>query len=422
MGEMVVRSLAFGSILLAAAAIGFYRNEAPPPKAKPTFAANVAPILYRSCVSCHRPGEIGPFSLVGYDNAKKWSKMIATVTAQRVMPPWKATGHGQFLDENTLTDEEIETIQNWQANGAPRGPVKDEPKPPVFTSGWTLGEPDLILKPDKPVTVEAEGKDEYRNYVLKTNFPETRYLSAFDCKPGNKSIVHHMVVFLDEKGFSQNVEKKRGDGKGGYLTDGGISPGFIPDSVPYVWVPGERARHLPKGVGIELKPGATLVMQIHYHRDGKPETDLTRLGLYFTKEKPAKNSEVEVVIDFNLKLPAGKVTPWEKTFPIPYDATIYSVMPHMHLLGQAMKAELILPDGTTRELVNVEKYEYNWQFNYAFKEPVKVPKGSKLHVTASYDNSPANARNPHNPPQDVHWGEQTTDEMFVLLFTLTYGL
>jgi hypothetical protein len=415
---MTLRSLLLpGSALFISAAIALTSGTKP----SPTFAKDVAPILYKNCVGCHRPGEIGPFSLMGYGNAKKWSKMIATVTKDGQMPPWKAASHGEFLDENRLTEEEIQTIADWSSAGAPRGNAKEEPKPPVFTSGWTLGDPDAILQPEKPVVIAAEGKDEYRNYVIKTNYPETRYLSAIDCKPGNKAVVHHMVVYLDEKGVSQKLVEKRGDGKGGYVTDGGISPGFIPDSVPYIWVPGERARHMPTGVGITLKPGATLVMQIHYHRNGKPEKDLTKLGLYFAKEKPAKNAEVDVVADFGLKVPAGKVTNWESSMTLRRDTTMYSIMPHMHLLGQSMKAEATLPDGTTKQLVDVQKWDYNWQFNYAFKEPVKLPKGSKIHVTASYDNTAANPRNPANPPKDVAWGEQTNDEMFVLLFTVTYG-
>lgn len=415
---MLARSFLVGGFaLLACASISLSRA----PQAAPTFSKDVAPILYRSCVQCHRPGEIGPFSLVGYANAKQWSKMIATVTGQRLMPPWKDSSHGTFLDENRLTAAEVSTLKAWDAAGAPRGSASEEPKEPTFSSGWTLGEPNAILKPAKAVRISAEGRDEYRNYVLKTNFTETRYLSAIDCKPGNKRIVHHLVVYVDLHGAAAKLEREKGDGQGGYVTEGGISPGFEPDSVPYIWAPGERARFMPAGVGFELKPGATLVMQVHYHKDGKPESDLTSLGLYFAKEKPKKLAEVGAFLDPRLKVPAGKVTTWEKTYSIPFSATMYSIMPHMHLLGQSMKAELILPNGKVTPLVDVEQWDYNWQLNYAFKEPIKIPAGSKIHVSAAYDNTSSNPRNPASPPKDVRWGEQTNDEMFVLIFTITAG-
>jgi mono/diheme cytochrome c family protein len=412
-----------GACALGALAIGATgREDKPRAKgpAKPTYAADVAPILNARCVSCHRPGEVAPFSLVGYDNAKKWSGMTANVTEQRIMPPWKAAaGYGEFQHENRLTDAEIATLRAWHATGAPRGDRKKEPAPPTFSSAWTLGEPDLLLSPTKSFRLGADGEDVYRNFVIKTDFKEPRWVKAIDVRPGNKKVVHHVIAFLDKRGQAQTLEARQNDGQEGYTSDGG-GVGFLPSGALGGWAPGVRAMRSPDGTAFRLDPGTTVVMQVHYHKSGKPEEDKTQLALYFAKEPIEREMSLHWIFNFTVNIPPGeKNHRMSRTYTYDRDETIYTVMPHMHLVGKSMKSWLEFPDGTTRPLVNVDRWDFNWQLVYPFKEPIKVPKGTKQIVEAVYDNSSDNPNNPNNPPKTIRWGEETTDEMFLMITAFT---
>lgn len=415
---VVLGAAALGALAFGAAS----RSEAPKAKApaKPTYAEHIAPILNARCVECHRPGEVAPFSLVGYENAKKWSGMTAGVTEKGIMPPWKAAeGFGDFKDANRLTQVEIETLRNWHKNGAPRGDKKKEPATPAFSSEWTLGKPDLILSPTKPFKLDAEGADVYRNFVIKNDAKETRWVKAMDVRPGNKKVVHHVIAFLDRGQSAHELEKRQNDGQEGYITAGG-GTGFIPSGALGGWAPGVRARRTPDGTAFRLDPGTTIVMQVHYHKSGKPEEDRTQLALYFAKEPIEREMDLHWTFNFALNIPAGaKAHKMTQTHVYRQDETIYSVMPHMHLLGKSMKSWLEFPDGTTKPLVHVDNWDFNWQLVYALKEPIKVPKGTKQHIEAIYDNSSENPNNPNNPPQVVRWGEETTDEMFLLITAFT---
>jgi hypothetical protein len=391
----------------------------PPPKAAVNYAEHVAPILNRHCAECHRPGEVAPFSLTGYENARKWAPMIAQVTGSRRMPPWKAVpGFGEFRDANRLSELQLETLKRWNDAGAPRGDPKKEPRAPTYASGWGLGNPDLILQPAKPHQVDAEGPDEYRHFVLKTDFKETRWVRAMAVKPGNPRIVHHVIAFLDERGRSHAIEARTKDGKQGYASFGGL--GFLPDGSLGGWAPGLRPQETPDGIAFELKPGTTIVMQVHYHRSGKPESDQTRIGLYFAKPPIQKTMNLAWLANPMFRIPAGDASHRvAMTFPIPADVTVYSVMPHMHLLGRSMKAEAVLPDGARKPLIFVKEWDFNWQLNYMFAEPLKLPKGSRVEIEAVYDNSAQNPNQPSSPPKPVTWGEETTDEMFLLIASYT---
>jgi len=414
------------SILGFATAVGIWGFSAsgiPDPRqdipSKPTYAQHVAPILNEHCVQCHRPGEVAPFSLLGYENAKKWSTMAATVTHRRQMPPWKAKdGFGEFADANRLTDEEIAILSNWDKASAPRGDKAKEPKPPTFTSEWALGRPDLIVSQSKPYEVTPEGTDEYRNFIIKTNFPEAKWVKAMDVKPGNPRVVHHVICYLDNTGQSEKLAAKATDGKEGYVTFGGV--GFLPNGSFGGWAPGLRARALPAGKAFKLEPGTRLVMQVHYNKSGKTEMDKTQLGIYFAKEPVDQQVELAWLFNLLLKIPAGeKAHKQVYTQFIPADITVYGVMPHMHLLGKEMKAWVEKPDKSTIPLIYIEDWDFNWQLNYQFKTPVKVPKGSKIIVEAVYDNSSGNPNNPNNPPKQVHVGEGTADEMQLLIAAYT---
>lgn len=384
-----------------------------------TYAEHVAPLLYKHCTPCHRPGEVAPFSLTSYEEAKKWAPMIAWATEQNRMPPWKAVaGYNSFHDENRLTDEQVRMLKQWSASGAPRGDAKKEPAPPKFPDGWVLGKPDLILKSERPFKLDAEGRDVYRNFVFKTDFKETKWVRAIDVRPGNRKVVHHVIAFLDEQGRSIALEQKENDGQPGYTTFGGV--GFVPSGALGGWAPGLQPRLSPEGTAFELKPGTTIVLQVHYHKSGKPEEDQTELAIYFADEAPKRTLQLAWIANPLFRIPPGaKDHLVTMRFPVPVDVTAYAAMPHMHLLGKEMKAWVEKPDGSTVPLVWVKDWEFNWQFIYTFKEPVKIPRGSTIRVEARYDNSADNPNNPNNPPKPVTWGEQTTDEMMLLIVPFT---
>ncbi len=390
------------------------KKLAPISQSKVNYAEHVKPILDRACIGCHRPGEVAPFSLIGFENAKKWAPMIDFVAKNKKMPPWKAVkGYNEFRDENRLSDSEIETIHRWNEASAPRGDAKKEPKTPDLPVGpWSLGTPDLILTPDSKYNLEAEGADVYRHFILKTNFTDTKWVKAMAVSPGNKQIVHHVIAYLDETGKSHKLNAK--DGQDGYNTFGG--PGFVPDGSFGGWAPGLNVQKTPEGIAFELKPGTTVVMEVHYHKTGKPETDQTKLGLYFAKEPVVQTMALAWLAKPSIRILANDANSVQTmAYPIPADVTVYNAMPHMHLLAKSMKADVEFPDGTKKPLVFVDDWDFNWQMSYMFKEPMKIPKGSTIRITSVYDNSLKNPNNPSNPPKNVTWGEQTTDEMMLLI-------
>jgi cytochrome c553 len=419
-------------LVLPTAMLGLYamRSETPKPvaakaaekaPARPTYAKEVAPILNRACVSCHRSGEVAPFSLAGFDAAKKWSGMTATVAKSRQMPPWKAqAGYGEFRHENRLTDVEIQTLANWAATGAPRGNKKAEPtlpKGPV--SGWTLGKPDMVMTSSKPYNLGAEGEDVYRNFVIQNPSSTPMWVRAMDVHPGNKKVVHHVIMFVDANHQGRKLESKVTDGQPGYMSEGG-GVGFLPSGALGGWAPGVRPAETERGEAFMVPAGADLVMQVHYHKSGKPETDQTSAGIYLAKEPIQKEVRLAWIMNFGIDIPAGEKTyAATKEYKVPTDITLHTVMPHMHLLGRSMRAKVIFPDGSEKPLIFVPNWDFNWQLVYALKEPVKVPAGSKLIVDATYDNSTNNPHNPTNPPRRVTWGEETTDEMFLLIAAYT---
>jgi hypothetical protein len=377
--------------------------------AKPTFAGDVSWILNRNCATCHRPGEVAPFSLLTYEDAKRRAKQIATVVDTGFMPPWKANSHGEFHDERKLTETEVTTLKRWAESGAPLGNPKAAPTPPKFPTGWKLGNPDFIASMSEPYAVGAEGRDVYRCFVVPTNFDADKFISTIEVKPGNRTVVHHVIAYLDMTGAARKLDEK--DPAPGYSSSGG-GPGFLPSGFLGGWAPGNETRHLPDGIGISLPKGADIVLEVHYHKSGKAETDLTQVGAYFCSKPVDKRLRVLPVINPFLNLEPGKsdiVVP--ANFAIPADSTAIWITPHMHVLGKSMKVTAALPDQSTQTLVDVPNWDFNWQLTYTYKQPFKLPKGSKIALEAHYDNSEGNPRNPSSPPKRVTWGEQTTDEM-----------
>ncbi len=388
------------------------KRETAKAKRSLTYTKDIAPILNQNCASCHRPGEIGPFALMSYSDAKKRAAQLASVTESKFMPPWHAESHGEFRDERKLTSDQIATIKEWVAAGSPEGNPADLPPTPKFPQGWALGKPDLVLEPSKAYTLGAEGSDVYRCFVIPGGQTEDRYISAMEVRPGNSKIVHHVIAYLDGSGKARQKETENTDGQPGYTSYGGI--GTSPSGSLGGWAPGNLPRFLPDGVGTLFPKGTDIVLQVHYHRSGKAETDQTKLGLYFCKKPVEKRMRIMPVVGL-LSIPAGESNYTVHGFPMPLpnDATILGVMPHMHLLGKDMTVTAALPDSTSKQLVHVPNYDFNWQTTYMYKEPVKVAKGTRLGLVAHYDNSTKNPRNPNNPPKPVKWGEQTADEMCI---------
>jgi mono/diheme cytochrome c family protein len=382
-----------------------------------TFTKHIAPILFQNCAECHRPGEVAPFPLLRYEDARKRAKTIVKVTEKRFMPPWKAEhGYGDFLNERRLTDEQIALIRRWADAGAPEGNPADLPPAPVFPTGWTLGEPDLVLGPTEPYRLPAEGRDDYRNFVIPTNFEEDRWVSALQVQPGNRSVVHHVIAFVDTSGRARKLDEAAPGP--GYSTFGGTG---VPGSEWLdAWVPGKTVRHLPAGFGKLVPKGADIILQVHYNKTGKPEQDLTTFGLYFCREPVDKRVRVSRLAFLPLRIPAGDSNHTVRaSMPIPADVTVLEVAPHMHLLGREMKVEATLPDGRKAPMVNVTDWDFNWQLSYVFREPLKLPARSQVELVARYDNSAANPFNPSSPPKPVRWGEQTEDEMCIAFFSYT---
>jgi len=377
---------------------------------KPTFSKEVAPILQKNCQQCHRPGQVGPFSLVTYEQARKRADDIANVVADRRMPPWKPDPKvGPALRHSkALSDDDIAVIAAWAEAGAPEGDKADLPPSPNYPEGWVLGTPDLVLEPSEDYAIPAEGADIYRCFVIPTNLPEDRYIAAIEYQPGNRKVVHHILTYVDTTG--QARKRDEADPGLGYACFSG--PGVDITGDLGGWAPGNEPSFLPDGVGRVLKSKGDVVMQVHYHPSGKPETDRTRIGIYFAKKPVKQILHWNLAANFGLYLPpqsrnfevdAGWKDP-DQAWKVPVDITALAVTPHMHTLGRDMTVSVTYPDGRTEDLVRIGDWDFNWQNTYYFDKPIDLPKGSMVKVRAHYDN-------PTQKP--VKWGEATTDEMCI---------
>jgi peroxiredoxin/mono/diheme cytochrome c family protein len=389
-----------------------------------SYHKNVEPILQNHCQGCHRPGAVGPFSLMNFKQAVNWADDIKSYTARRQMPPWKPTGGPAFHNDRTMSEEEIKTLALWVDGGTPEGDPKDAPKPKEFIEGWNLGKPDLIVKAPDDFTLGASGRDTFRCFVIPTNLDEDRYIVAFEVRPGNQRIVHHTLNFWDTTGTARKMEeeakaKAKADDQDhgpGYSSAMGVGFRGAPGKFGGFggWAPGQMPRYLPDGTGYFLPKGADLVIQTHYHRDGKEEKDRLQIGLYFAKKKVERPYQPITVSGFSPLqfIPAGKADFHTKgSGYVTTDCTVYSVMPHMHLLGKKVKVTMTPPDGSTQTLVEIDDWDYNWQETYWFKNPLKVKQGTRIEIEATFDNSDRNPNNPSSPPKIVLIGEQTTNEM-----------
>jgi len=377
-----------------------------------------------------------------YRQAVNWAADIKDYTQRGVMPPWKISEGVAFHNERRLGAAELKTLADWTDGGTPAGDPNDAPKARTFTKGWQLGTPDLILTPDDDFVLGPSGKDIFRCFVMPTKLPEDTYVAAVELRPGNPQVVHHLLLFIDTTEAGRKLEKDSQQkelnepvldvhtGKAslfdrgpGYSRTMGV--GFLPRSGLMGWAPGIQPRYMPEGVGFLLPKNCDVVMQVHYHRNGRAEKDRTQIGLYFAKKKiehPYQASQVaggsgSGPLRFFFSIPAGAErfkldgNSWAS-----HDFTLLSVTPHMHMLGKDIKLTMTPPEGKEQTILKINQWDYNWQEGYFLKEPIQVKAGTQFHVEAHYDNSDKNPLNPKSPPERVTLGEQTFNEMcFVFL-------
>jgi hypothetical protein len=377
-----------------------------------TFNHDIGPIIYRNCSPCHRPGEAAPFSLLSYSDAVKKGKMIAKVTGSHVMPPWKAEeGSYAYRDERRLNQKEIELIQSWVKGDMPEGNAAEKPEPPKFASGWRLGEPDLIVEMPAAYHVPADGPDIYRNIPTPLGLTEDKWVTAIDMRPSARSVVHHVLYYADPNGKAhqrptQGTEPGYSGMRAGQST---IGLGG--------WAVGAQPAFFPEGLAMRLPKGSDLIVQYHFHPDGKPETEKSLIGLYFAKKAPERSlTRVQLPPHYSLfsdlNIPAGQkdfVIRDSYTLPVATDGV--GVSAHAHYLGKQLKMTATLPGGDVKTLLCIKDWDFAWQDRYFFKELVQLPKGTKLDVEIHWDNSADNPHNPSNPPIAVSWGEESKDEM-----------
>ena len=381
-----------------------------------TFYKHIAPIVYQSCAPCHRPGEPGPFPLLTYSDVRKRDRQIVSVIQRRYMPPWlPEAGHGDFREERRLTDEQIQTFEEWMREGAPAGSPADAPPLPSFVPGWQLGEPDLVIEAPVPYHLPADGPDQYWNFVLPLKVPRPRWVKAIEIRPGNLQAVHHANVLIDV-----HIDRRRSAVHAGESLDGfagmDLSNGsgtFDSDSHFLFWKPGGTPWVEPAGMAWRADPGTDLVLNVHMRTTGKPELVQPSIGLYFTNE-PATKYPMLLPLEHDgaLDIPPGDADFLvSDDFVTPMDMDVLAVYPHAHYLGHVLEGYATLPDGTRKWLVRIPDWDQSWQAVYRYTVPVFLPKGTVVSMRYHYDNSAANVRNPHQPPERVRHGNQTTDEM-----------
>ncbi|MBC8143711.1 MAG: c-type cytochrome [Armatimonadetes bacterium] len=390
-----------------------------------TYAREVAPILNKNCVSCHREGDAGPFLLDNYKSAKQWSSAIKSYTAARKMPPFKADPHfgGPFDDQRVLSEKEIATLAAWHDAGAPSGNLKTAPRPPApRTSEWELGTPNAVVTPSRAYTLDADGGDVYRDFAVGETFTEDTYVKAMEFLPSNRAVVHHMIMYIDLTGATvAEKEGKSPDGQPGWQVSGAGS-GVKTWDWGAGWAPGMNAALLRPGMAVKVPKGARLVLQVHYHKSGKPETDRPRVALHYAKptEKITDILRVAALGNPLLRLKPNVADNEVKAAMIlPYDATVHNVLPHMHYLGKTMTVTALTPTGETIPIVKITDWEFNWQMTYRYQKPIRLPKGTRLNLVATYDNTADNPFQPSQPPIEVGFGEETTDEMCFAFIGLT---
>ncbi len=391
------------------------RQTSPRPDASPevTYTRDIAPIIFHSCSTCHRPGEAAPFSLLTYSDARRHARQIAEVTQSHGMPPWLPEPQKlKFADELRLPEAQIDLIQRWVQQGSLEGNPADLPPQPKFVEGWRLGKPDLILTAEKPLILPPQGTDTYWNFIFRLPIKQTRWMKAIEIRPGDKRYVHHANILVDRAGSSRKREAQPGAGFGG-MEIRIESQVFDPDSHLLFWKPGTVPYVEPQGMALRLDKGTDLILNTHLQPSGKPEVIQPSIGLYFTSHPATKFPMLlQLENDLKLDIPAGEknflVT---DDFTLPIDVDLLAIYPHAHYLGKDIQAFATLPDGTGETLIHIPHWNLNWQAVYRYAEPVRLPKGTTVSLRYIYDNSEDNPLNPNHPPVRVMGGNRSTDEM-----------
>lgn len=364
-----------------------------PPERDVTFSRDVAPILQKRCQDCHRKGGIGPFELDTFEQAAGRKAMLREVVVQRRMPPWHADArYGKFSNDRSLSEAEIGTIRRWVDTGAPRGSGADLPPPIARPEGWSIGTPDAIVKMPNEIDVPAQGKMDYLYFTTPTGFGEDRWVQQAEVRPGDATVVHHVLVYVKMKG------------KPMYQADGA-------SAVVVGWAPGDMPSRFATGTALKIPKEADLLWEVHYTPTGKATKDRTSVGLIFAKEPPPREVQINIMAEWNLRIPAGDPSHRRvHSFHFKEDVRILSLMPHMHVRGKSWKYELVAPDGQTTTILSVPRWDFAWQSVYRFAEPLRVAKGSRLRAVVHFDNSDNNPLNP-DPTKVVRYGLQTWEEM-----------
>jgi len=380
------------------------------------FYKDVLPVLQRNCQSCHRPGEAAPMSFLTYQDTRPWAKAIREAVLLRKMPPWFADpAHGAFQNDRRLSDSDIATLTSWAQTGALEGDPKDAPAPIAFIEGWNIGTPDVVLEMPAAYDVPASGTIEYQHFIVPTHFTEDRWVRVVELRPGNRAVVHHAAVFVRPP-------------KSGWMREAKIGRAFpsqdsenqdVTDEMLDFHVPGSVPHALQHGQAKLIPAGSDLIFQMHYMPNGKPAKDRSRIGLIFAKESPAERVYTLPVINHDFVIPPGapdyKV---DAKIIVQDDTRLVSMNPHMHLRGKAFEFRVVYPAGESQVLLRVPNYDFAWQLQYYLKRQLALPKGTRIELSAWYDNSANNPANP-DPTKEVHWGDQSWDEMMVGTLDLT---
>jgi mono/diheme cytochrome c family protein len=388
-----------------------------------TFSHDIAPIVYAHCAACHRDGEAAPFALLSYQQVKKHAEQIVDVTGKRVMPPWKARQEfGEFLGDRRISGDQIDLLRRWKQQGCPEGDPAATPEPPHFAEGWQLGSPDMIVKMPEAYNLAADGRDVYRCFVIPLKVPAGKYIRAVEFRPENRRIVHHAVLTSLRP---QEVEKELAAepaGTGPGFASGLAAPGERLPGPLGIWVPGKDPLPLPDGYAMRWDNASSLVVQLHLHPSGKPEREQSSVGIYFTDQRPRGQLRPVLLFNKEVHIAAGdgqyKLT---QSITLPRSVEVIGLFPHMHLLGRTVTTTATFPDGTSRPLLSIADWDFNWQGYYQYAQPLLLPAGTRLDAEWTFDNSAGNPANPSSPPKPVNFGEQTTDEMGVVLLDVIPG-
>lgn len=407
----IIRALLTLSVFILAAGGCGERSTAP---SRVTFNKDVAPIVFSHCAPCHRPGQAAPFSLLTFDDVVKHAQTIAHVTRSRYMPRWLAEpGEFPILGQRRLSQEQIDTIERWVSGGMLEGDAVDLPTAPSFADGWELGEPELVLTVQPPLLVSPGDADTFRHLVLRTPFKSGVFVRAVEFKTGGAPI-HHAVVRLDRTSGSRRRDGR--DGQPGFDAmswDGDIQD---PDGQFIGWAPGRGPIVSPDGMPWRLDRGADLVVEVHVPASGRPLTIQPTIGLFLSDTPPVATPVRVTMESKSIDIPPGEedyvVT---ETYDLPVALDLLSVFPHAHYLGKEMRVTATFPDGVIRSLLHIKQWDFRWQQDYRYVTPIPLPRGTRLTMQYTYDNSALNAANPHIPPVRVQWGTDSTDEMATLM-------